>query len=690
MSVGAGINGPPADATTSTPLNASGRNRRVVYLGLLLLTWAVFWRVGLNDFVNYDDPDYVTSNPIVQQGLTWPGIKWAFLNLHGQATYWHPVTWLSHMLDCQLFGLKPAGHHLMNLLFHSTNVLLLFALLQQVTGAFWRSAFIAGLFAIHPLQVDTIAWITERKNLLSGLFWMLTLLAYLRYVRKPGVGPYALVLVLFVIGLMCKPVLVALPGAMLLLDVWPLRRWTWARENLPGAGAVTASDQSAPVRVTILVLEKIPLVMLALGSSFLTIISHEGLGLTQQSHGLPFELRMENAFVSYARYVGKLLWPTHLAVLYPHPGKWPGIVVWGSFLLLGILTLAAIWHFRRRPYLAIGWFWFVGVMLPASGLLQIGVQAMADRFMYLPIIGLLIVLTWSANELMGHRNAAEQIKQISAGLSLAACVALSCVQLGYWKNSISLWEHSIAVTSPNALAHNDLAYALFQAGRLDEALNHASQAARIRPDFGEPRLQMGMISEVKGQPDDAITYYREAIQIHANWPLARKRLADVLAKLGNSQEAIAQYEAFLQMAPGVVEVHLRVAELLSRDGKTAEAIGHYREALRLNPNEPNALNNLAWILATNDRTEIRNGKEAVALAQQACELTGRKQPLFIGTLAAAYAENGQFDEAVRAAAEAASLAHATGLTDLAQTNEQLGKLYSERKPFRQPVPKPSN
>ncbi|HMC28626.1 MAG TPA: tetratricopeptide repeat protein, partial [Verrucomicrobiae bacterium] len=634
---------------------------------------------------NYDDPDYVTSNPVVQQGLTWQGVKWAFLNLHGQATYWHPVTWLSHMLDCQLFGLNPTGHHLMNLLFHSANVLLLFLLLQQLTGGFWSSAFVAALFAIHPLQVDTVAWITERKNLLSGIFWMLTLLAYLRYVRKPGVRRYALLLLLFIIGLMCKPVLVALPGAMLLLDIWPLRRWSWARRNLPEVSAPTPAQQAAPLKLSALLLEKAPLVLLAIASTALTVISHEGLGITQQSHGLPFELRMENAFVSYARYLGKFLWPSHLAVLYPHPGKWPEAVAWGSFLLLAILTLIAIWHFRRRPFLAIGWFWFVGVMLPVSGLLQIGVQAMADRFMYLPIIGLLIALTWWVNELIAGWNGTARTKLISAGLALAACAALSCIQLGYWKNSISLWEHTIAVTPANALAHNDLAYALYQAGQFDEALNEATEAARIRPDFAEPRLQMGMILEAKGQADDAIAYYRQALGIHPNWPLARKRLGDALAKLGNSEEAIAQYEAFLQMVPDVVEVHLRLAELLSREGKTAEAVGHYREALRLNPNEPNALNNLAWILATNARTDIRNGKEAVALAQHACELTQRKQPLFIGTLAAAHAENGQFDEAVRAANDAASVARAAGLTELAQTNEQLGKLYGENKAFREGI-----
>ncbi len=551
------------------------------------------------------------------------------------------------------------------MLFHTANVLLLFVLLNKLTEATWRSAFIAAIFAVHPLQVDTVAWVTERKNVLSGLFWILTLLAYVAYVRRGGVGRYLLAILLFIAGLMCKPVLVALPGAMLLLDIWPLRRWTWARQRLPPASSQTGSIEKPPAKISFLILEKLPLILLAIGSSLLTVLSHEGLGISQQSHGLPFGLRLENAYASFVRYLGKFFWPARLAVLYPHPGRWPEAAVWGSFLLLAIITVLVVWNFRRRPFLAVGWFWFIGVLLPASGILQVGMQAMADRFAYLPIIGLLIAVTWTAAELIGRGQLKETVTWTAAGLLLAGCVALSSLQLRYWRNSFTLWEHAIQVTGPNPLAHNNLAYALYLDRRFDQALAHARNAARIRPDLGEPRLQIGMILEAQGKPEEAAAAYREALAIHSNWPLARKHLGDLLAKNDKPAEAIEQYLVFLQMVPR----------------KTREAMEQYREVLRLNANEPTALNNLAWILATNPGAGIRNGQEAVELAQRACEVTGHKQALLLGTLAAAYAENGQFTEAVRSADEAISLARKAGLNDVAEANERLKKVYAERKTY---------
>jgi Tfp pilus assembly protein PilF len=653
-----------------------------ILLLLAILTVGVFARVAVNDFVNYDDPDYVTNNPQVQQGLTWSGAKWAFANLHGQATYWHPLTWLSHMLDCQLFGLQPAGPHLVNLLFHAANTLLLFLLLKQMTGATWRSAFVAAVFAIHPLQVNTVAWVTERKNVLSGLFWIMTLLAYLQYARKGGRGRYGLMLLLFVAGLMCKPTLVTLPCAMLLLDLWPLRRWSWAQKKLsPASDSQLVADRQ-PAKLSFLIIEKIPLLLLAIGSSLITVLAHEGLGISQESHGLPVQLRIENALVSYVRYLAKFFWPARLAVLYPHPGKWSEPAVLGSFFLLAAITVFVVWQIRRRPFLFVGWFWFLGVLLPASGVLQIGVQAMADRFIYLPIIGLLIAVTWAGTELIARWRFNAKLATAGVTLLVAAFAVVSFIQIGYWKNSFTLWEHTISVTGPNALAHNNLTYALYLAGRFDEALDHALESKRIRPDFAEPRLQLGMILEAKGNPQDAIAHYREAVAIHPNWPLARTRLADVLVKSGDPAGAIGEYSAFLQIVPNDAETHLRMAELLSAQGKTAEGIAHYREVIRLKPDQPEALNNLAWIYATSPQPEFRNGKEAVALAARACEVTKRAQPVLIGTLAAAYAEDGQFDQAARTATEAMDAARAAGQKELEETNARLKQLYSERKPYR--------
>ena len=659
--------------------------KKWLLLLLALLTLAAFWQVSRNDFVNYDDPDYVTGNAYVQQGLTWSGVKWAFGNLHGQATYWHPLTWLSHMLDYQLFGLNASAHHLVNLLFHTANVLLLFLVVNQLTGAIWRSAVIAALFAIHPLQVGTVAWVTERKNVLSGLFWLLTLWAYIRYARQPRAGRYALMLVLFVLGLLSKPVLVTLPAALLLLDIWPLRRFGWARQHLPTASAQGGVDVPAK-RSGVIVLEKIPLLLLAVASSLVTILSHEGLGISQASHGLPFGLRIENALVSYVRYLGKIFWPSRLAVLYPHPGEWPEGAVWGSLLLLVLITAIVLWQFRRRPYLFVGWFWFLGVLVPAMGLWQVGIQAMADRFVYLPMIGLLLAVIWWAGDLTARLRITNAALAATAGVLLAGCFIVTSTQLRYWRNSITLWEHTISVTGPNYVAHNNLANALLMAGRLDEALDHALAALRLRPNFAECRVLAGMILEAKVNPDEAIAQYQQAVSLRPTWPLPRKKLADLLARTGKSDSAVEQYTALLQMIPDDPECHRRIADLLTTQKQVIDAIAHYREAIRLDPYQEEAINNLAWIYASNPQSEIRNGKEAVALATRACELTGRKQPLFLGTLAAAYAEAGRFDEAVRTAMEAASVARANGSAEIAATNERLKQLYAEKRTYRDAEP----
>jgi protein O-mannosyl-transferase len=644
---------------------------------LVVMTVAVYWQVSRHDFVNYDDTDYVTANSHVQAGLTWEGVKWAFGNLHGQATYWHPITWLSHMLDCQFFGLNPAAHHLVNLLWHTINVVLLFLLLNRLTGSMWASAFIAGVFAVHPLQVDTVAWVTERKNVLSGLFWMLTIAAYLRYVRKRSLTTYAIVVLCFVLGLMTKPVLATLPAVLLLLDVWPLRRLVWARQHLATPQNTGAS--LAPAKFKMLLLEKLPLLLLAGASGVVTILSHEGLGISQASHGLPLGLRIENAFVSYARYLKKFFVPTDLAVLYPHPGKWPSEVVWLSVLVIVVATVFALWQFRRRPYLALGWLWFLGVMVPTVGVLQVGIQAMADRFMYLPMVGLLIAIVFGASEIL--RRFPKGASVAIAVLALSGCAFLAAAQLPHWKNSLALWRHTVEVTDRNWVAHNNFAHTLYLAGRYDEGIEQASASLRIRPEFAEASLNLGLLMEAKGKPDEAILQYRRALAIHPNWPLARKHLADALTRTGDASEALVHYEATVEMVPGDLEARSKLASVLTQQGKAAEAIAQYRECLRYNPDHAGVLNNLAWLLATDPRAELRNPSEAVLRAALACDLTQRKEPLFLGTLAAALAANGQFADAVRTAEEAATLAQALGMTELAETNRRLGRLYAERKTY---------
>jgi tetratricopeptide (TPR) repeat protein len=641
-----------------------------VALGLAVLTLLVYGRTVTHEFVLYDDPDYVTRNAVVQQGLTAEGLAWAFGRLHGEATYWHPLTWLSHMLDCQLFGLRAAGHHLVSVLFHAVNAGLVFLVFQRMTGALWRSAILAALFALHPLQVDTVAWVTERKNVLSACFWLLTMGAWLRWAERPAAGRYALVLLLMALGLMAKPILVTLPCALLLLDYWPLRRFSFSPAAAPGSGVACA-----PRSVGLLVAEKLPLLALAAASMVITIRAHEGLGFTQTVHGLPLGLRLENALVSYGRYLGKALWPSKLAVLYPHPGAWPDEWVLGSGVLVTALSAAALWRARRAPYLAVGWFWFLGVLVPAIGVVQVGVQAMADRFAYVPLLGLFLAVVWGVAELSARWPRGRVVLVTLSAMVLLACVVVTSVQLGHWRNSITLFSHAVAVTEKNFVMHYDLGVALLEAGRTEEAQRQFAEAVRIRPDYAEAHLQLGLVLLAQEKPAEALDPLGKAARLKPAWPEPLRGLGQALARQGKADEAIAQYTAALQVAPQDVESHAQLAVVLSGQNRVADALRHYEEALRLRPDAPEILNNLAWLRATHPQAEFRNGAEAVRLAERACELTRRKEAVLVGTLAAAYAEAGRFPEAVQAAEEAMALASTAGQTNLALTNQKLLQLY---------------
>lgn len=581
--------------------NNRGRTVLVSAL-LLLLTLGTFWPVGRHDFINFDDPDYVTDNPQVQAGVTVQGLAWAFLNLHGLRTYWHPVTWVSHMLDCELFGLNPGPHHLVNLLFHVANVILLLLLLRRMTGSLWRSAVVAALFALHPLQVDTVAWIAERKNVLSTLFWFLTTLAYVRYAEAPNVRRYLVLLPLYGIGLMCKPALVTLPCTLLLLDFWPLRRFAWANRTL----AVPGGRQFPVVSLKLLTLEKVPLFLMAVASGLATILAHQGLRSVDLT-AMPLGSRLGNAIVSYARYLGKAFWPDNLAVFYPHPGAWPIEAVLGSAALLVLGTALAVFLSRRAPYLVVGWFWFVGVLVPMSGIIQAGAQAMADRFAYVPLVGLFVLVVWGAWDLALRFLKNPVPLRIAAAVVIAVCAFLSSRQVSHWKNSITVFSHALNVTENNHSAHFSLGNALADQGRMTEAMRH--------------------------------------------------------------------WEAALAIAPSHAEVHGRIASALAEQGDAAGAIARYRKALEIDPELADALNNLAWLLATHPDPAIRNGPEAVRLAEKACELTQYERTVMMGTLAAAYAEVGRFEDAAATAERALRNALRSNEKDLAVRNRELLQRY---------------
>jgi tetratricopeptide (TPR) repeat protein len=660
------------------------RTRLVCWM-LVLVTLVLFAQVRSYEFVEYDDPEYVMENQNVKNGFTKEGLAWAFGKVHGESTYWHPLTWMSHMLDCQLFGMNAGAHHLVSVFLHALNAALLFLVLQQMTGAFWRSAMVAALFAWHPLQVDSVAWIAERKNVLSGLFWIVAMGAYIHYARRPGVGRYLLVLLGCALGLMCKPILVVLPCALLLLDFWPLRRWPWARLWAAQGFAEErkSSPRFPPATSAKLILEKVPLFLLGVVSSYITVVAHRELGSTSASEAMPFYYRVGNALVSYVRYLGKAIWPEGLCVFYPHPGAWPeGQVAASAALLLGV-TLLVLWKMRRAPYAPVGWFWFLGVLVPYIGLVQAGLQAMADRFAYLPLIGLFVLVVWSAADLTAAWPRRQAVVSVLAGAVLLACGAMTWTQLGYWQNSVMLFTHAVAVTTNNAPAHINLGVALEKEGRQEEALLHYQEALRIRPSQPQVHNNLGNLLAAMGRTDEAIVHYQRALQLRPGVALVHLNFGLTLAGQGKLDEATAHFAEAIRLRPADPEPHFAMAKALLAQDKPEQAIEHLRAALRLDPDHIKSLMQLARLLAANEIATLRNGAEAVRLAQRANHLTGGQHPGVLDTLAMAYAEAGRFEDAARAAQQALDLLNAIEQKDLAAEVRARLQLYQAGKPYRE-------
>ena len=705
---------------------------------LAAATFAVFWQVSRHEFVNFDDPAYVTYNSVVREGLTWPGVAWAFTNLHGEATYWHPVTWLSHMLDCQLFGLKASGHHLTSLFLHTLNTLLLFVLLRRMTGRRGPSAMIAALFALHPLQVDSVAWIAERKNVLSAFFFMLTLWTYARYAEgrrakaegqglksgtqdpKPDARGawsffhlpssifYVLSLLCFALGLMSKPTLVPLPFLLLLLDYWPLGRMQneecsmqkeEVRSRLTSTLRSTAMEDGHHVsrftfhdlRLTLLPLlvEKLPFLLLTAVSCLVTLRGHESLGALASAEELPIGLRLANAVVACALYLRKLVWPLDLSVFYLHPGRWPALLVAASVLLVLGLTALAVWQARRRPYLIVGWLWFLGMLVPVIGLVQAHVQALADRFAYVPVIGVFIMAVWAAAEwlaaIIAGNHRWTRLPLLRCGLValvLAGCVVMTSLQLRYWRNSITLLQRAVQVEPANFMARLMLGNALFERRQLEGAAREYQAALRLRPDYAEAWLRTGVALTEEGRPAEAMPYLVKAGELAPGWPEPQRRLALALLRQGRLKEAHEAYQKLVPSMPATAEGYRDLADMLAEGQQYAEALHYYCEALRLKPDFDAALNNLAMFRASCKQSEFRNGQEAVQLAQAACRLSGRRNPSYLGTLAAAYAEAGQFGDAVKTIQEALALARASGANELIPIQTQMLQQFRAGKPYR--------
>ena len=659
------------DTPQSTAWSAFSGQARWVCLALIAANLIVFASVWHHDFVNYDDDQYVTTNPVVARGLTWHGVSWAFTT--GYAVNWHPLTWLSHMLDVQLYGLDPGPHHLTNLLLHIASTLLLFGLLHRMTGALGRSAFVAGLFAVHPLHVESVAWVAERKDVLSTLFWMLTLWAYVEYVRRPAasrsaVRRYSLVLLFFALGLMAKPMLVTLPFVLLLLDFWPLGRVRMG-PNPAGGWALSREEWARTVR---LAWEKLPLLALAAVSSVVTFFIHYRRGGDVISLGrVPLNLRVANALVSYVAYIGKMFWPARLAVFYPYPHSVPGLWIAGALLALVAISVAVIRAGPRRPYLLVGWLWYLGTLVPVIGLIQVGDQAMADRYTYVPLIGLFIMVAWGVPDLLARwpLRLSRIALPSAAVLVILACAISARGQLQYWQDSTTLWTHALAVTTGNNIAHNNLGIVLADQGRLDEAIDHYLEALRIKPDYADAHNDLGVALADEGKLDEAIAHYSEALRIKPDYADAHNNLGVALADQGKPDQAIAQYTDALRISPDSAKAHNNLGAALAGQGKLDEAIAQYSEALSVNPGYAEAHNNWAAVL-------ISQGKLDQAIAQ--CSEALRINPDYAdaqNNWGVALANQGKLDEAIEHFREALRIQpdNAKARTNLSLTLAARGK-----------------
>jgi len=664
--------------------------------GLVLLVWCVFGQTLGHQFINFDDESYVYANSVISRGLSWFSLGWAFT--HQLSHNWHPLTAISHMLDCQLFDLKPAGHHFTNVLIHSIAACLLMLALFRMTGALWRSAFAAALFAIHPLRVESVAWIAERKDVLSGLFFMLTLLAYAAYARKRSVSRYLLVLAFVACGLMAKPMFVTVPLVLMLLDFWPLGR------------AATSGT-----RLSSLLIEKIPLLAMAAAVALITVqIQRHGINVTE-SVSLPW--RIGNALVSSMIYLRQLVWPANLAVFYPHPGA--QLPLWQISTASGCLiaiTVAALLLRKAYPYFLCGWFWYLVMLIPVIGIIQVGDQAHADRYTYLPEIGLAIAITWGIADFSRYWRVRPAIPTGAASAALGMLLCLATIQTKHWRDSESLWTHTLAVTKRNDVAHERLSSALLDKGRLDEAILQSQLALNINQKNGGAENDMGVALSRRGQPEEALKHFAKALDLDPALSTIHYNIANAEAAAGNVAGAIAEYEKQLALDPSFTEAHNNLALLLLRAGRIAEAKAHLIKAILLNPNyseahnnlaivlsqegeagkaiaqwhetlrmDPNNLDahaNLAWVLATAPVDSIRNGSAALEHAQRALKVSSQSNPRLWRLVAVAQAELGNFDLAVEAAQRARMLAEEQNNPQLVGTIDSNIESFRSRQPVR--------
>jgi tetratricopeptide (TPR) repeat protein len=697
-----------------TPANSRSTrwHERCLATALVLAagTLGLYARSCANQFVNYDDLGYVTQNANVQAGLTWASVRWAFQST--EQANWHPLTWLSLQLDYQLTGLEPWAFHLSNVLLHVANTVILFAVFYRMTGALWRSALAAAMFAWHPLHVESVAWVAERKDVLSSLFWMLTMAAYVGYLERPGAGRYLLMVALYGLGLMAKPMLVTLPFVLLLLDYWPLRRTLegggsmvedggWRMEGKRSASGPPSIQHASPTTLhpppftfRLLLLEKLPLFALAAISCAVTLYAQGAGGAVSSLNQIRPLLRVENIIVGYAGYLEAMVWPTKLAPFYPLPmDLLPTEQVIAAAGLLACVSALAVGLWRRCPYLIVGWLWYLGTLVPVIGLVQVGLQSSADRYTYIPLIGIFMALSWGLGDLAGAVKQPRVVPALAAGVALSLCAVLTEVQLGYWHDSGTLWAHTIEATKNNYLAYNQLGYLLAKAdneedneqalqyfrktleinpsypnanynfghalareGRLQEAIEFYTRALEINPQYGQAHNNLGLALANVGRIPEAISHLRKALSIMPGFSMAHNNLGKLLAQQGETAEALLELRKAIELDSENAEAHANLAVLLERGGKPEEALQHYLTALRTQPNNADAHNNLGMMLARQAKLENSQEKrdEAIKHFSEAVRYSP-KLAIAQYNLGVALAEQGKRAEAVEHYAEALRL-----------------------------------
>ena len=584
-------------------INRHHRSSFYVCLFLVVSTCAVYWQVWNHDATYFDDGQYVFENPHIKAGLTSKGTVWAWTAFY--AGNWHPATWLSHMMDVEFFGLNPGPHHLTNLIFHIANTLLLFLILHRMTDTLWSSGFVAALFALHPLHVESVAWIAERKDVLSTFFWMMTMGAYIRYVEKPRIFRYVWVLVFFTLGLMAKPMVVTLPFVLLLLDYWPL-------------GRLASINRFKERQLNSVIYEKIPFLILSALSSLMTYMSQQGSGAIRSLDAYPIGLRLANALVAYATYLLKMFWPSDLAVMYPHATHLPTWQTASAFCLLTVISIFAILKSKKYPFLIFGWLWYLGTLLPVIGLVQVGSQAMADRYTYIPLIGPFIMAAWGGMTLIQRWRIPQAVSAAAGIVILLLLSMVARVQVGYWFDSISLFSHTLAVTKNNYVIHNNMGLALADQGRFDDAIQHYRKVLEVKPRYKKALNNIGAAFLRQGRYDEAVIHFRKALEIDVKYARAHSNLGNALVAQGFLQKGIDHYRQALKFEPDDPATHNNLGIALTRQRNFKEAAYHYFRAMQMNPHDARIYNNLGVALydSGNVRESIRHFKTALTLNPQ--------------------------------------------------------------------------